>query len=375
MSSSPFQYFADFKLLCEQIAHKERHQIVVSNPIWIFGAGQFGRDVCSILLKEGFQVLGFIESKPREDKVLGLPVITWDQLKADQLSAQLAIGIFNRGMPLDKLKDLAVTAGFTEVFMPWDVYTQFSSQLGWRYWLSSPRVILDNLPAIEQTYQNLADETSRQCLLDLCAFRLGMNDAYASFSHADHQYFNGLTLSKLPSKKLTYVDCGAYNGDTFFEFVSKVEVANAYLFEPDPDNFKLLTEAVKKSSTSAVCMPLAVADRYRILSFNSGNGEGGAISDTGTVHIAAVALDEVLPGQDVDFLKLDVEGAEIAAIQGGALLIKRSRPVLAISLYHRPQDVWEILEQLMRVCENYQFYIRQHYSNSFDSVLYAIPIL
>ena len=150
-------------------------------------------------------------------------------------------------------------------------------------------------------------------------------------------------------------------------------MGNAWLFEPDPENFAALATAVRRMSTRSVCLPLAVADAYRILSFSGGNGEGGTISDDGTVRIAAVALDDVLPTQRVDFIKLDVEGAEIQALRGAAQLIQRSRPVLAISLYHRPQDIWEIPEQLAALCPDYRFYIRQHYYNSFDSVLYAIP--
>ena len=82
----------------------------------------------------------------------------------------------------------------------------------------------------------------------------------------------------------------------------------------------------------------------------------------------------MITGQEkVDFIKLDVEGAEKKALDGAKQLIVRSRPVLAISLYHQPQDLWELPLFLSTICENYKFYIRQHYANSFDSVLYAVP--
>ena len=110
-----------------------------------------------------------------------------------------------------------------------------------------------------------------------------------------------------------------------------------------------------------------------MLSFDAGNGEAGTISANGTVHIAAMALDDLLHGQSVDFIKLDVEGAEIAALQGAADVIKRCRPTLAISFYHRAQDLWEIPQALASLCPDYRFYLRQHFFNSFDSVLYAVP--
>jgi FkbM family methyltransferase len=374
MSESLIPDLTRFGLLCTNVAQLESHRLVTDRPIWIFGAGQFGRDVCSALTQEGYLVHGFVESKPRDEKLLGLPVRSWSQLQTDQLTAQLVIGIFNRGMPFDELELLAQSAGFTDIFMPWHLYAQMGASLGWRFWLSSTSVIIDSQAAIERVYRNLADEESRRCLLSICEFRLGQHNAYASFTHSDRQYFNDLTLRPLAGQTNTVVDGGAYNGDTFLELAGKIEVSGAYLFEPDPNNFQELTHAVKMSPIAAVCLPLAISDHYRILSFNAGNGEGGSISEQGKTHIAAVALDELLQGIAVTFLKLDVEGAEIAALHGASELIKRYRPVMAISLYHKPQDLWEIPEYLLQICENYDFYIRQHYFNSFDSVLYAIPV-
>jgi FkbM family methyltransferase len=371
-SQLPVKDFAGFKLLCDRIRSAEPHRLASDRPIWIFGSGQFGRSLCRVLKQEGFRVEGFIDSNPKNEKVFDLPVLTWQELKPDQLEAQLAVGIFNREMPLDELESIARSAGFKDVLMPWDLYAQFSHRLGWRFWLSEPSVILDNLFAIEHAYRNLADEISRQCLLDICAFRLGRHNAYAGFRHSDPQYFNDLTLAPFKGRKVNFVDGGAYRGDTLQELAAQADVGSAFLFEPDPDNFRALVNTVHSMELPAVCMPLAVADSYDILSFNAGNGEGCAITKDGDQHIAAVALDDALHGYPVNFIKLDVEGAEIPALRGAEGLIKRDRPVLAISLYHRPQDIWEIPELLSLVCKDYQFYIRQHYYNSFDSVLYAI---
>jgi hypothetical protein len=121
-------------------------------------------------------------------------------------------------------------------------------------------------------------------------------------------------------------------------------------------------------------LPLAAAEKYSMLSFISGQGEGGAIGINGNTNIAAVALDELMVNTPVDFIKLDVEGAEAQVINGARQLIHRCRPVLALSLYHNPQDIWILPELLFEVCEDYSFYVRQHYFNSFDSVLCAVPI-
>jgi len=286
---------------------------------------------------------------------------------------QIAIGIYNRDAPMDELEKLAHEAGFTDVLMPWHIYSQFGDELGWRYWLSSPQVITEALPRIEKAYNILSDEISRSCMLDILAFRLGKKTAYASFKHDDNQYFNELTLSALDNEPVAFIDGGAYNGDTYLELASITTVSSAFLFEPDIDNYKQLNHNVIKTGGKVYCLPVALSDHYSILSFSGDKGEGGTISEEGGQHIAAASLDELIHNHDINFIKLDVEGAEFPALMGAAKLIERCRPVLALSLYHRPGDIWELPELLGKLCKNYHFYLRQHYFNSFDSVLYAVP--
>lgn len=342
-------------------------------PLLIFGGGQFGKDVCAVLRGQGFDVRGFIESNPRGGELMGLPVKRWDQLNAVDKSAQLVVGIYNRGMPLDQLEALGREAGFEDILLPWHLYAQFERQLGWRYWLSGRDAILTQLDALERSHAFFTDEVSRSCLRDICAFRLGLKTRYGSFRHDDNQYFNALTLNATTPAAIRYVDGGAYNGDTLIEFAGLHNIEHAFLFEPDKDNFAELQKNLRAANIAAHCLPLALSDSYQILSFNEGNGEAGTISDAGNVHIAAMALDDFLPTQSVDFIKLDVEGAEIAALNGAARLIERCRPTLAISFYHRIQDLWEIPAWLAAHCADYDFALRQHFFNSFDSVLYAMP--
>ena len=276
-------------------------------------------------------------------------------------------------MPLDQLEALGREAGFADILLPWHIYGQFEKQLGWRYWLSGREAIISQLDALERSHAFFTDATSQACLLDICRFRLGLHTAYGSFRHETNQYFNELTLNARTPASIRYVDGGAYNGDTLIEFANLRTIASAWLFEPDRDNFAALKKNLRTSTVAAHCLPLALSDGYQILSFSEGNGEAGTISSSGTAHIAAAALDDVFPTQAVDFIKLDVEGAEIAALNGSVQLIERCRPTLAISFYHRVQDLWEIPAWLAAHCEDYDFALRQHYYNSFDSVLYAVP--
>ena len=367
--SAPFDIFQS---QCQSLSDSSDLELNKNDPIYIFGAGNFGRDVAKALLKNKFNLLGFVESTPKLKSIDALPVLALQDIPVSELSAQLLIGIFNRDVPFDELKAYALKIGFEKIFMPWDIYNFLSEDLGWRYWLSKKNALKSQVSNIQMTYGLLSDEESRQTLLGICRFRLGLQDSYASFKHPEKQYFNELTLNRFFGLECSYIDCGAYNGDTFLEAGQSLNLNDAYLFEPDPNNFSQLVSAARSSRLRPVCIPMAVADRYQILSFRGG-GEGGTISEEGDVHIAAVSLDQILPKSKVDFIKFDVEGAEIAAINGAEELIKRSRPTLVLSMYHRPNDLWEIPALLAKYCHNYKFYLRQHYHNSFDSVLYAIP--
>lgn len=346
-------------------------------PLWIFGAGGFGKSLCQAVQGRGMKVAGFVETSPKSNAVLDLPIVDWRVLSSQAPQAQIAMGILNRGTPYDQLIAIANQAGFTDILMPWDSYNLFEKELGWRFWLSSREFLLSGLDRIAEVSKRLADPQSKDILKRITAFRLGLDIAYASTNTSDNQYFNDFSLRPLRHQHLTYVDCGAYNGDTYLDLLSQqnIHCKQSFLMEPDPENFAALVANIAKHSNASntVCLPLAASDQYDILTFSAGQGEGGAIGTHGNMRITAVALDQLLVNTPVDFLKLDVEGAEAQVLHGAQKTIQRCRPVLALSLYHNPQDLWVLPELLFGMCEGYDFYIRQHYFNSFDSVLYAVP--
>jgi FkbM family methyltransferase len=363
-----------FAALAARLPMSTFRKIERRRPVWIFGAGGFGQDLAIVMQHQGFEVAGFVETKPGRKTALNLEVVDWNVLAQRDRGAQLAFGIFNHRQPFEQTARIAVDAGFSEPVMPWELYDQFGEGLGWRFWLSQRDFLVRNLGRVAQVAARLADDTSREVLFRTCAFRLGLDPAYSSYLSGERQYFNEISLPGLLGRRITYLDCGAYNGDTFADLVSRagVNCGQAFLLEPDPANFSQLVSALGERRSDVVCLPLAAAETYGILTFSSA-GTSSAIGAGGDVHIAAVAVDELLPGAALDLMKIDVEGAEAQVLRGARKIIARSRPVLALSLYHNPQDPWELPELLFELCPDYRFHIRQHSFNSFELVLYAIP--
>ncbi|MFH1618985.1 MAG: FkbM family methyltransferase [bacterium] len=69
---------------------------------------------------------------------------------------------------------------------------------------------------------------------------------------------------------------------------------------------------------------------------------------------------------------MDIEGAELDALKGAAETIKKNRPKLAICIYHKPSDLFEIPLFIKSLVPEYRFYLRQHQPISCDLVLYAV---
>jgi FkbM family methyltransferase len=297
--------------------------------------------------------------------------------------------VFNRGDAYQQLSELLEDNGFSEIIWPWTYYPELHKQLGWCYWLDAePRDLLSwqDDPFFREVMGLLADDESRSTIERIIAFRYGGDLAFSSYKSQEQQYFNDLTLAALPSDRpVSYLDVGAYTGDTLSYLCEKAVVGKAIMFEPDPYSYRQLIENVKLLTMKyfhlkPIVLPLGAGNEFATINLEVG-GEASSLHiqsnmQGDTSHAVTVApVDDVMPAECVDFVKIDVEGHDREAIQGMRELLTRSAPVVAVSLYHRPRDFVELTLYLMQTLQgmSYKYYVRQHLYNSFETVLYAIP--
>lgn len=183
------------------------------------------------------------------------------------------------------------------------------------------------------------------------------------------QYFDVLE----PIEDEIYIDAGAYNGDTIRDFIdwTKGNYKKIYAFEPSRDMVQILKAHFEKEQIdNLVFMPKATWCCEEEIKFIE-DASASRIGKEGEVSIQAIDIDSVVGDDIVTFIKMDVEGSELQSLMGAQNTIKLNKPRLAISVYHKPEDVVEISEYILKLNPEYKLLLRQYNSNFWETVLYA----
>lgn len=172
------------------------------------------------------------------------------------------------------------------------------------------------------------------------------------------------------------VDGGAYTGNTSFIFSKKVgKSGHVYAFEAEPTTYKKLEQNINTLNYKNVtAYPIALTSKKTTLSF-SGTGVSAKIDDEG-VDVDANSIDNLvkeLAIKKVDMIKLDVEGAELSVINGAAETIKSFTPKLAISVYHKQDDMRTLTKAILSINRNYKLYFRANTKDLSNLILFFVP--
>jgi FkbM family methyltransferase len=228
-------------------------------------------------------------------------------------------------------------------------------------------------PRYERLRARLADARSRQVLEQHLRMRL-----LAEFE-ADPDARDALDfLDGVDTEQLNFVDGGAFDGDTLQEFLAwrGDRFARVVALEPDPANAERLRAFVATRPPSqreriAVRESALWSSRTR-LAFDASGGVGSALTAAGDRAVQTEDLASLDELPDPLWIKLDVEGAEGEVLRGGEAWIRRRRPLLAISVYHRPDDLLDLFEQVDGWSLPYRFHLRCHGGDGTDLMLYCV---
>jgi len=217
----------------------------------------------------------------------------------------------------------------------------------------------------------LADDWSRRVLDAVLGFRLTL-DARKLSPIIEWELYGPANLIRYGNDEV-YVDGGSFDGDSIRLFIERVQGQFARIlgFEPDKNTFlRLVANFAHEKRVEPINAGL---HRHKAtLHFDNAGTRGSILVDEGGIEVPVVGLDEVLGGERVSFIKMNIEGAELEALKGGEQSIRRWGPKLAISAYHRASHLWQVPDVIRNLRSDYRLYLRQHDGGVIETVMYAL---
>lgn len=222
---------------------------------------------------------------------------------------------------------------------------------------------------IERTYSLLADDTSKQTFADIINAKLSGSYSLLRGCETDREeVFQNII--RLGSRE-KYIDIGAYDGDTIEEFLTHTagRYARITAFEPDVKNMKKLSYKYGPLDNCRL-YPYASWSGDAVMHFSGSGGRMSSLSDSG-FEVQARAVDSVC--MSASYIKMDVEGAEYETLLGCRRIITRSHPALAVSAYHRSEDIFRLPLLINEIEPKYKIYLRHHrYVPAWETNLYCV---
>ncbi len=229
---------------------------------------------------------------------------------------------------------------------------------------------------IEFVRSKLSDKKSVETFDKLLEYRVTNNrELIREIYERNHEQYFPNNEILIPDKDEVFVDAGAYDGGTSIAFARwcKNNYQSIYLVEPDAVLFDAMKLIIKRSLLSnTVFVNKGVYSKSGKVAFYDDNVSGSSsIVDYGEDTIEVDTIDNILQGKRVSFIKMDIEGAEREALEGASFSITQYHPKLAISVYHKNEDLWSIPNYLMTKYPFYKFYLRHYTEITTETVLYA----
>ena len=284
-------------------------------------------------------------------------------------------------VPKDSIILTVATGSPLEVKMKLDKlgYTHFNYLAFIRYSkldLVHPPFIMDfkddflkNESKYQETYDLLEDKKSKEIFTKILNFKMTFDLDFMEGFTNNHkeQYFDKEIIPKI--KNINFVDGGAYVGDTLPQIINNFSDYNKiYCIEPNDLHLKIARrDFPNQRDIEFINCGLG---KEKITSTISQDEQNNCSHD---YHAQNINTIDNLINEKIDFIKLDIEGAEQDAIKGSQYSIEKYHPILAICIYHKAQDWYKIPKMVLGIRNDYKIYLRHYMEGIFETVMYFIP--
>lgn len=359
----------------------DQKKILKSNTkVLLYGAGQLGIKILRCLKKNKISPAIFIDKNEQKwgSKVEGLEVLSpRDAFKKYGKDYVVIVSIWAPHHSYKKTCNFLNEIGFEKVIPFQLVIWKYSKDILPHYQFSTPSYFVRNLNKIENVAKFFSHKKSLKEYVGHIKWRLTLDYNFLPKPSYFDQYFPKDIL--LINKNEVFVDCGAYIGDTIEQFIdySNSNFSKIISFEPDYQNYKKSLLNINKYGSDIKkkieIFNYAVGLKNINVKFNQSGATGSSISTEGSENIKCIKLDSFVFKDKPTFLKFDIEGYEMDALKGAKKIIKTLTPIIAVCVYHKPDDMWKIPLFINSINSEYKYFFRTHDEDGLELVLYAIP--
>jgi FkbM family methyltransferase len=348
-----------------------------SRSLVLMGAGALGRRTLAGLRRSGVEPLAFGDNNSRlwGTQVDGLTVLSPETAVAHYgAAAVFAVTVFNPSKLAVQCRQLGASRVISYAPLHWafaDALLPFCD-------LALPQTLGEHGAAIHAAMELWADDESRDEFVSQLEWRFTLDSPRQPPHRPPAETYFPKDLVA-PSPHETFIDCGAFAGDTLPGFVDFCAAGfERYVaIEPDPSNCRRLRQAIVEEANGAldrfVIKQAAVGEVAGKRRFDSAGDVCSGFSHNGGIEVDCVTLDDVAFEYPPTFIKMDIEGAEPAALAGARRTLAEHSPVLAVCLYHAPEHLWAIPLAIARANSDYRLFLRRYAEDCWELVCYAVP--
>ena len=362
-------YSSTKKDFIENVIHQYKDALKNLDNCYIFGAGITGNKIADLLTEHNVRIKGFIDNR-KKGELNGIPIFALQDI-ADKNETIIIGSVFQVEIYSQLLQNRYRN------IIPYPVlYIVFDIERSKRDLAFGD---IEDLSLYKNEYKEfydtLADAVSQETFLNVLRYRSLLHPKYLSgiYRPLSEQYFDKIIMDILDTVEV-FVDGGGYNGDSTLSFIAKKSghFRKIYFYEPDREIIETAKSNLSKYSDKIEFLNKGLWDKNDVLYFKSTNDTTGKLGDESdySYSIETCSIDGSI-GEPVDYIKMDIEGAEYHALCGAVKQLKHT-PVLAIGFYHSALDLWRLPKLIKQINPDYAFFVRHYSQTIFDTVLYCV---
>lgn len=343
------------------------------NTVVLFGAAELGSIYLDLMRANKIHVVYFCDNNQNKwnHRFRDVKIISVEELRMLPQETPIIVTTISEDEVMSQLAGL----GFRNVWP----HTYFSVIFAKKYpnphWVSSIDDISGKRQDVIDAFDLFDDDLSRRTYVNMIAYRLFLKkELLETITRPKYEEYFDTEIINLTSKE-TYVDGGAYTGDTLARFIqiTRNRFHSAYCFEPDSASFIQLSKYAKRLSDSRIVL------RSEALGKEQGSAR---FSDEGTLgsrivkgkgrSVPVASIDKYFKNLPITFIKLDVEGFEKKVLLGSKKTLVKHKPKLAVCVYHKPKHLWELPTLIKKLNKGYRLILRHYSTTLYDTVCYGV---